>query len=309
MRFATLLLLLILSPVSQGSEDYVERPLREKDRNHWAFLPVRKNLDGSIDSFILKKLQTAGIESPAPRADAGTLLRRLNFDLIGLPPTLEEIAVFTLDDIESKIDELLARPQYGERWAQHWLDLARFAETDGFEHDKTRKEAWRYRDWVISALNRDLPYNDFLAFQIAGDELAPEDSDAKLATGFLFAGPDMPDINLEEERQHNVLNETAATVGSTFLGLSVGCAQCHDHKSDPVSQADFYRLRSFFDNVQFPAKGKSLPHFFSETGREVTADSRLRIRGDFRRSGPALKPSFFASRLTTDLPASNRAFG
>ena len=129
-------------------------------------------------------------------------------------------------------------------WAQHWLDLARFAETDGFEHDKVRPNAWRYRDWLIDALNTDLPYNQFVLHQLAGDTVSAE---ATTATGFLLAGQDMPDINLNAERRHMVLNEMTATVGSVFLGLSIGCAQCHDHKADPISQADFYRMRAFFE--------------------------------------------------------------
>ena len=147
------------------------------------------------------------------------------------------------------VDRLLASPEYGERWAQHWLDLARFAETDGFEHDLVRPQAWRYRDWVIEALNQDLPYDQFLSLQLAGDLLQPADPAAAIATGFLLCGPDMPDINLAAERRHLVLNEMTSTVGSVFLGLQVGCAQCHDHKFDPITQYDFYRLRAFFNSA------------------------------------------------------------
>ena len=279
--------------IAHSADDaYVEPPLTEKDRQHWAFQPIRRDLDGDIDAFLLKKLKAVGIDDFAPQADATTLLRRLHFDLTGLPPTPGELATFSIDDIDTKIDALLASPHYGEHWAQHWLDVARFAETDGFEHDKTRPDAWRYRDWVIDALNRDLAYDEFVARQIAGDEMASDDPNASRATGFLFAGPDMPDINLEAERRHNVLNEVTSTVSSAFLGLTIGCAQCHDHKSDPVSQADFYRLRAFFDNAQLPAKNNSLPDHFPERGAQVTTPSVLRIRGDFRRDGPELQPGF-----------------
>ena len=151
------------------------------------------------------------------------------------------------DAYDKLVDRLLASPAYGERWAQHWLDLARFAETDGFEHDLVRPNAWRYRDWVIDALNRDLPFDQFVRLQIAGDELLPDDRDAAIATGFLLCGPDMPDLNLQDERRHVVLNEMTATVGAVFLGMQIGCAQCHDHKFDPIRQHDFYRLRAFFE--------------------------------------------------------------
>jgi hypothetical protein len=275
-------------------EPYVEPALTAEDRGHWAYQPVRMDIDGDIDSLALAKLRELGIDDFAPRAEAVKLLRRLHFHLTGLPPSEKEVADFSIDQFGATIDSLLARRQYGERWAQHWLDVARFAETDGFEHDKVRKEAWRYRDWVIDALNRDLPYDEFVALQIAGDELLPEDDRAKLATGFLFSGPDMPDINLESERRHVVLNEISSTVGSAFLGLTMGCAQCHDHKDDAISQADFYRLRAFFDNAALPEKNKSLPHVFAESGATVAegCESVLRIRGDFRRAGDELQPAF-----------------
>ncbi len=154
------------------------------------------------------------------------------------------------DAYERLIDRLLDSSAYGQRWAQHWLDLVRFAETDGFEHDLERPQAWRYRDWVIDAFNADMPYNEFVQMQLAGDEMRPDDAAACVATGFLLCGPDMPDINLIEERRHNFLNDMTGTVSSVLLGLNAGCAQCHDHKFDPISQYDFYRLRAFFDPAE-----------------------------------------------------------
>ncbi|MCH7989252.1 MAG: DUF1553 domain-containing protein, partial [Planctomycetes bacterium] len=165
---------------------------------------------------------------------------------------------FAPDAYERLVERLLSSPSYGERWAQHWLDLARFAETDGFEHDKVRPNAWRYRDWVIDALNADMPYNEFLALQLAGDEIRPGDPAAAIATGFVLCGPDMPDLNLQEERYNNFLNDITATVGSVTLGLQFGCAQCHAHKFDPISQHDFYRLRAFFENADL-FKEKPIP--------------------------------------------------
>jgi hypothetical protein len=206
-----------------------------------------------IDRFVLAKLEAAKL-SPSLAADKVTLIRRVTYDLTGLPPTPAQVDEFERDDAadayERLIDRLLASPAYGERWAQHWLDLARFAETDGFEHDYVRPNAWRYRDWVIDALNRDVPLDEFVRLQIAGDELVPGDPASAIATGFLLCGPDMPDINDQDERRHSFLNDMAGTVGSVFLGLQVGCAQCHNHKFDPISQADFYRLRAFFEPAE-----------------------------------------------------------
>jgi hypothetical protein len=241
--------------------DPVERPIAPEDREHWAFQPIVRPAVPSddqtlhpIDAFINARLRAANL-TPVGLADRETLLRRVTFDLTGLPPTLKEIDAFLADQSpeawERVVDRLLASPAYGERWAQHWLDLARFAETDGFEHDLPRPQAWRYRDWVIQALNDDLPFDQFVRLQIAGDELAPGDPAALVATGFLLCGPDMPDINNQDERRHVVLNEMTATVGEVLLGLQVGCAQCHDHKIDPISQFDFYRLRAFFDAGDF----------------------------------------------------------
>ena len=206
-----------------------------------------------IDCFILSRLEAAGLR-PFPQADRNTLIRRLTFDLTGLPPTVAERQRFVddarPDAYERLVDRLLASKSYGERWAQHWLDLARFAETDGFEHDKIRPNAWRYRDWVIQALNADMPFDEFLTRQLAADEMHPDDPSAAIATGFLLCGPDMPDINSQLERRHNFLNDMTGTVGSVFLGLQFGCAQCHDHKFDPISQADFYRLRAYFEHAE-----------------------------------------------------------
>lgn len=239
-----------------------EPPIAVEDREHWSFRPlVRPELPmvrgvawcrTPIDHFILARLEAAGL-TPLPEAGRATLTRRLTFDLTGLPPTPAEVAEFVgdsaADAYERLVDRLMRSSAYGERWAQHWLDLVRFAETDGFEHDLERPNAWRYRDWVIDSLNADLPYDEFVRLQLAGDELHPDDAGAVIATGFLLCGPDMPDINLQEERRHVFLNDMTGTVGSVLLGLQVGCAQCHDHKFDPISQYDFYRLRAFFDPV------------------------------------------------------------
>jgi hypothetical protein len=237
-----------------------EPPITDENREHWSFQPLANPTvpavrDSSwcrtpIDRFVLAELEKRDLK-PMSEADRATLLRRVTFDLTGLPPTPEELAAFLADDdpaaYERAVDRLLASPGYAERQAQHWLDVARFADTDGFEFDTARPNAWRYRDWVIAALDADMPYADFVARQIAGDLIGPDEPQSNIATGFLLCGPDMPDINLQEERRHTVLNEMTSAVGEVFLGLQMGCASCHDHKFDPISQRDFYRLRAFFE--------------------------------------------------------------
>ncbi len=303
----TSLLLLPTLPAAESAPDSAqisEPPITAQDREHWAFQPLKRpepprvknepQAHNDIDRFILARLEERNLRL-APEASRETLLRRLSFDLIGLPPTPAEIDAFLADDspdaYEKQVTRLLNSDAYGERWAQHWLDVARFAESDGFEHDKVRADAWRYRDWVIKALNKDLPYDRFIQWQIAGDEISPGNPDATRATGFLVAGPDMPDINLPEERRHTVLNEITSTLGASILGLALHCAECHDHKYDPVSQADFYRARAFFENMAIAPKNKSLPPTFAEKGDEAPV-SRFMTRGDFRRPGPAIQPGF-----------------
>jgi hypothetical protein len=240
-----------------------EVPITAAERAHWAYQPMARVTPpvvndaawntNPIDAFVKSALERRNVES-LPRVGEATLFRRVCFDLTGLPPSPADVQQFLADDspsaYEKLVDRLLASPAYGERYAQHWLDLARFAETDGFEHDLLRPNAWRYRDWVIDALNRDLPYDEFVRLQLAGDELHPGDPQAAIATGFLLCGPDMPDINLQDERRHVVLNEMTATVGSALLAMQFGCAQCHDHKYDPIRIQDFYRLRAFFESAE-----------------------------------------------------------
>ncbi|HUG19596.1 MAG TPA: DUF1549 and DUF1553 domain-containing protein [Planctomycetaceae bacterium] len=274
-----------------------EPPITDADRDHWSFEPLAQShvptvknegwCRSEIDQFLLARLEEEEL-TPLPPADRETLLRRVTFDLTGLPPSLEERANFlhdtSPDAYEKVVDRLLASQAYAERQAQHWLDLARFAETDGFEHDHVRTNAWKYRDWVIDAFANDMPYAEFVRQQLAGD-LIPDGS--REALGFLIAGPDMPDINLQEERRHFVLNDATATVGAVFLGLQVECASCHHHKYDPLSQHDFYRLRAYFDPLLEFKKNKRT-ELVADNKTDV--ESRLMIRGDFRRPGPELGP-------------------
>jgi hypothetical protein len=226
------------------------------DRGHWAFQPVKRQaVPGGvnpIDHFIRAQLDAAGLK-PSPRAGSEALVRRITLDLTGLPPTPQEISAFADADardsgsaVEALIDRLLASPHYGERWGRHWLDLARFAETDGFEHDAVRPHLWRYRDYVIRSFNDDKPFDRFIREQLAGDELWPELSDAVIATGFNLLGPDMVDSSDQVQRRHNTLNDMTDTTALVFLGLTMGCARCHDHKFEPISQRDYYSLQAFF---------------------------------------------------------------
>jgi hypothetical protein len=229
----------------------------------WAFRkPVRSPLPrvktrgwvrNPIDAFVLARLEATGLK-PAPPADKLTLLRRVTFDLTGLPPTPNEADAFlsdrSPDAYEKVVDRLLASPRYGERWARHWLDLARYAESEGFKSDEIRPDAWRYRDYVIDSLNADKPYDRFLQEQIAGDELYPDSPEALVATGFNCHGPDESNATNLLQRRQEILNDITDTVGSSLLGLTVGCARCHNHKYDPIPQKDYYRLQAFFAAVR-----------------------------------------------------------
>ena len=231
-------------------------PFTQSQRDYWAFQKViRPELPEAkqhpIDSLVAAKLAEKGLEM-APRAGKITLIRRAYFDLIGLPPTPEEVQAFLDDDspkaFETVIDRLLDSPHYGERWARHWLDLARYAESEGFKSDETRPNAWRYRDYVINAFNEDKPYDRFVREQIAGDELWPDDHWSRVATAFNRNYPDETNAANLWLRRQEILQDITDVVGQTFLGMTYGCAKCHDHKFDPILQADYYRLQAFFAN-------------------------------------------------------------
>ena len=206
-----------------------------------------------IDAFVLDKLEAKNLAFN-PEADRATWLRRVSLDLTGLPPTPEETQAFLSDTSknahEKVVDRLLASTHYGERWARHWLDIARYADSEGFKADETRPNIWRYRDYVIQSLNADKPYDRFVKEQIAGDELYPGDANALIATGFNRHFPDESNAANIMNRRQELLNDITDTVGVAFLGVTVGCARCHDHKFDPVLQKDYYRLQSFFANTR-----------------------------------------------------------
>ncbi len=224
-------------------------------RDWWALRPLKRKAEdekATIDHFVQGELQEHGLKD-APLADRRTLIRRLKFDLIGLPPTPEEVDAFVRDEspnaYEKLVEKYLASPQYGERWARHWLDAVRFAESNGFEMNTPRPTAWPYRDWVIKSFNEDKPYDRFVFEQLAGDTVG-----ADAATGFLVAGAwdevKSPDPVLTLNQRADELHDMVSTVGSTFLGLTIGCARCHTHKFDPIQQLDYYRLKAVFAGVQ-----------------------------------------------------------
>src|SRR5262245_23151241 len=232
-----------------------------KAREFWSFQPLGQHQPpavkneawprGDIDRFVLAKLEEKGLTPNSP-AERRVLIRRAYFDVIGLPPTAEEVEKFVADAdpqaYDKLLDRLLENKHFGERWARHWLDAARFAESHGFEQDYDRPYAYHFRDFVIEAFNQDMPYDQFTRWQLAGDEFEPENPLALKATGFLGAVvfPTQITANEVDRTCYDALDDMAATTGSAMLGLSIGCARCHDHKFDPIPQADYYRLLSTF---------------------------------------------------------------
>jgi hypothetical protein len=266
--FALLAVLLSFADRTEGQGKYADPVLKPKDREHWSFTAPKRaevpktkfQTTNPIDAFVRARLEKEGLK-PAPQADKLTLIRRVTLDLTGLPPAPADVDAFLKDAApdayEKLVERLLASPHFGERWATHWLDVVRFAETNGFETDAERPHAWRYRDYVIKAFNSDKPYDAFVKEQIAGDELAGKDAKEKpellIATGMHRCGPvHMVSGNLEGDViRQELLTEMVNGVGSTFLGLTFACCRCHDHKFDALSAGDYYRLQAFFGRTKY----------------------------------------------------------
>lgn len=250
--------------------------------NHWAYQPIKvasalaeplglKPELLSIDSFIEAKLHEKGL-AMSPRADARTLIRRAHFVITGLPPSIESLQSFS--SFESLVDQLLASRHYGEKWARHWLDVVRFADSNGFETNHERPNAWRYRDYVIDAFNTDKPYDRFMFEQIAGDTCG-----ADVATGFIVGGPmdrvKGQDKNLQLMQRADELSDMVNTTGTTFLATTMGCAKCHNHKFDPVSQTDFYAMQAVFSGVQHGDRAIKTPEFAAQEKKAVELRQKL----------------------------------
>lgn len=295
--------------IADGAEwketDYDRHQSRDTRLDHWAWQPLLNTgvpevadtvitpADGptirltEIDRFIGEQLTTQSLQF-SPKADRRTLIRRLSFDLLGLPPEPEDVEQFERDESEQAweklVDRMLASPAYGERWARHWLDIAHYADTHGFERDQRRDNAWRYRDWVIRALNQDLPYDEFLRRQIAGDVMSPDDPEFVIATGFLAAGPwdfvgqaETPSPVLKRLARADDLDDMVTQVMTAACGVTVNCARCHDHKLDPITQQEYYSLWSVFSGI------KRGDRVVSSGEERRVADRRRTLRAELER--------------------------
>lgn len=285
-----------------------------RERSHWAY--VRRGaplvptftapadqawVKSPVDAFVLERMKREGLR-PSPSADRVTLIRRLYFDLIGLPPTPAEVDAFVRDkspDAWSRlVDRLLESPRYGERWAQHWLDVVRYAESDGFEYDTHRNDAWRYRDYVIRSFNEDRPYDRFVTEQLAGDELgseSPDSEEALVASGFNRLGPLRKNAGNQEvaSSRNEVLTEMTNVVGAALLGVTLGCARCHNHKFDPIRQSDYYRIQAYFA----PAFEREFP--LTSTEEQAAWRSKVEpIEKEIKQINEALKP--FSDKLDAE---------
>jgi len=299
------------------------------ERKHWSFLP-RKDvipptftapadrawIQTPVDAFILEGLKKAGLR-PAPQADRATLIRRVTYDLHGLPPTPEEVAAFVADKSPNAwaklVDRLLASPRYGEQWGRHWLDVVRFAESDGYEYDMHRPDAYRYRDYVMQSFNEDKPYDEFVREQLAGDEMDPKNTTYLVASGFNRLGPLRKNAGNQDvaSSKNEVLTEMTNIVGAAFLGVTVGCARCHDHKFDPFRQSDYYRLEAHFAQLQandLVMASKEEQEAWKQKASPVEQEMR-KLRSQMRKAPDAEKAEIeqklelLEEKLPTPLPA------
>ena len=312
--------------LAPGAGSRKEFQLSTHDRAHWAFQkllppapPVLATATASaglashpIDAFIAAKLRTRGL-APNPSASRRELIRRATYDLTGLPPSPAEVEAFLADQApqawENLIDRLLASPHYGEKWGRHWLDLVRFAESNSYERDGAKPHAWRFRDYVIRAFNADKPYDRFVWEQLAGDELPEAEGDAVVATGFYRLGIWDDEPADRELARFDALDDIVSTTGQVFLGLTVDCARCHNHKLDPIPQADYYRLLSFFHGLTPYQNGGAtdeLPYFATREDRLAHAEKlrKLEAQRSEVQAALALTEQRFLDALAREQPAS-----
>jgi hypothetical protein len=290
-------------------------------RDHWAFRPVapsavpsvrgRAWVRNPIDAFVLAKLESRDWR-PNPPAEPRALIRRLYLDLIGLPPTPAEMEQWAIDSSPESLDRLvntlLARPQYGERWARHWLDVVRYAETNGYERDAAKPFVWRYRDYVINAFNADKPFDRFIREQLAGDELPDADAQTMTATTFLRLGPWDDEPADPKSDRYDQLDDIISTTAQAFLGLTLGCARCHDHKLEPLSMTDYYSWVAIFSPLQRPRNGRTeltvpllapgrrapgpMPHgYLMRESAKDAGETFVLLRGQPDRPGAMVKPA------------------
>jgi hypothetical protein len=335
-------LLLAAAPLLAQDTDLakIDARISEKDRQHWAFqpakspaIPVVKNaawVRNPIDAFVLAKLEAKGWQPAAP-AEPAVLLRRIYLDLVGLPPTPDEVERFLRDSqatpqaaVSALVETLLASPRYGERWARHWLDVVRYAETNGYERDGAKPNVWKYRDYVIRSFNEDRPFDRFILEQLAGDELPGATPETMIATGYYRLGPWDDEPADPKADRFDQLDDIVSTTSQAFLGLTLGCARCHHHKFDPLTQHDYYRMIAIFDPLQRPVNGRadidqpavprfkpgspegSLPrgYFLVERSPKAT-DTFLLIRGQATNPGPKVEaglPTVLVSAQPKFLP-------
>ncbi|MDP6467947.1 MAG: DUF1549 and DUF1553 domain-containing protein [Pirellulaceae bacterium] len=290
-----------------------ESQIDESDRGHWAYLTVRRppvpNVKNKawprtpIDNFVLAKLEAQAWQ-PNPVADSAALLRRIYLDLIGLPPTISEQERFgaapSAERLDEEADRLLRRPGYGERWSRHWLDLVRYADSNGYERDAEKPHVWRYRDYVIDALNSDKPYDRFVMEQLAGDELAAISTETVIATGFYRLGSwdDEPADSAQD--RHDQLDDIIRTTSQVFLGLSLGCARCHDHKFDTLTMHDYYRMSAIVAPMQRPQSGRSDQDAPAGSAEQlaIVAERDRRIE-EFRSQQKWIRASYLGEFLTS----------
>src|SRR2546427_12661467 len=308
-RYVTVLALALCSAIFAADSVAPLSTYTSVERHHWAFRPrahpeVPQFSDAGdgqgaaapIYAFILARLKKEAL-NPSASADRATLIRRVYFDLTGLPPGPADVAAFLADRSpdawEKLVEHLLASPHYGERWGQHWLDVVRFSETDGFEYDTHRRDAWRYRDYVIRAFNNDKPYDRFILEQLAGDEIGPNQDETLIAAGFNRLGPLRKNAGNQEvaSSRNEVLTEMTNVIGSALLGVTLGCARCHDHKFDPIRQSDYYRIQSYFAAAQPKDISRATPEEEAAWKAKVTPiEAELkRLKSSMRGKSPDQK--------------------
>ena len=294
--------IVVAGAVGRG-EEAASTPAAESDDALWSVQPIARPplphvnraawCKTPIDHFILARLQGQGWEPAAPVSRA-KLIRRATFDLWGLPPTPEAVRRFVADEspdaLERLVDHLLASPRYGERWARYWLDLVRFAETNGYERDALKPGAWRYRDWVIDSLNADKPYDRFVIEQLAGDELPDATDETRIATGFLRIGTFDDEPNDKLRYKYEQLDDLIHATSTAFLAITLKCARCHDHKFDAIPQTDYYAMLNFFIGGK-PAEGEWLA--YTDAGPEAP-EVRLLEGGDPARPGETVGPGYLS---------------